>query len=303
MFVRKTLLYLVAVCLAASTLSAEVVCPPPGSGLTGPATITANIAAIDQPFMLNRYGAAMPQGMIFALTSDLVSINGEPLTVGNVMLRPTKRPRPIVLRVRQGDCLQITLTNYLGTPNAANGTLQPSTTNVSFHASGMQVVTGIQDDGTLAGLNKSGLVPAAPNGQPGNSLTYTLYAAEIGTFLAYTTASMAGGCAQCGGQLTSGLFGAVNVEPPGAEFYRSQVTAADMRLATTGTTPAPLQQPMIRYTQRYPADYTPPAGSNAPKACWPILQMVAQPATVVNGQCVVQAGPLTTYYTDLTALI
>jgi hypothetical protein len=297
MFVRKTLFFLTAGCLAASALSAQVTCPPPGAGLSGPATITANIAAIDQPYMLNRYGAAMPQGMIFALTSDLVSTNGGSLSSGNVMLRPTKRPRPIVLRVRQGDCLQITLTNYLGTPNPANGTLQPATTNVSFHASGMQVVKSIADDGTLAGKN------ASPSGlvAPGQSIIYTLYAAQIGTYLAYSTASMAGGCGNCGGQLTSGLFGAVNVEPPGAEFYRSQVTAADMAVATTGNTP--LGQPQILYTQRYPASYTPPAGSNAPQACWPVLQMVAPPASVINGQCVVQPGPLTTYYTDLTALI
>ncbi|KAF5407343.1 MAG: hypothetical protein Udaeo2_25530 [Candidatus Udaeobacter sp.] len=35
-----------------------------------------------------------------------------------------------------------------------------------------------------------------------------------------------------GDQLTRGLFGALNVQPSGAEWYRSQVTADDLALAT-----------------------------------------------------------------------
>jgi hypothetical protein len=216
------------------------------------------------------------------------------------MLRTNKRPRPIVLRVRQGDCLQITLTNYLQ-GNTANGTLQPITTNVSFHVQGMQVISSIASDGSLAGANTppSGIVGSVA---PGNQIIYTLYAAEPGSYLAYSTAAMAGGCGQCGGQLTTGLFGSVQVEPPGAEMYRSQITAADFAYATAGTTP--LFQPKINYTARYPASYTPPAGAKAPQACWPVLAMVAPPATVQGGQCVVStSGPLVTYYTDLTAMI
>ena len=296
MFVRRNLLLGVVVLLLGAFSAEAVTCPPPSSGLSGPATITANIAAIDQPYMLNRYGAAMPQGMTFALVSDLVPISGGTLSAGNVRLRSTKRPRPIVLRARQGDCLQITLTNYLGTPNPANGTLQPTTTNVSFHVSGMEPVNSITDDGTMAGQNsQTAFVP------PGQNITYTLYAAQLGTFFAYSTTSMAGGCGNCGGQLTSGLFGAVNVEPPTAEIYRSQVTAADLALASNGQTP--LGQPTINYTARYPATYQPPAGANAPQACWPILQVIAPPATVSGGQCQVQSGPLTTYYSDVTAII
>src|SRR5947209_6043490 len=40
-------------------------------------TVTANVAALDQPFMLNRLGAAMPQGMVFALLSDVVNSSGQ----------------------------------------------------------------------------------------------------------------------------------------------------------------------------------------------------------------------------------
>src|SRR5205085_1578342 len=71
-------------------------------------TVTANVVALDQPFMLNRLGAAVPQGMIFALMQDVVPINGPTPGPGNAMLRSDKRPRPIVLRVNKGGCLQIT---------------------------------------------------------------------------------------------------------------------------------------------------------------------------------------------------
>jgi hypothetical protein len=314
MFVRKTLLFLTAGCLAASAVSAQVTCPPPGAPLSGPATITANIAAIDQPFMLNRFGAAMPQGMIFALKSDVIPVTGNTAGPGNAMLRPDKRPRPIVLRIRQGDCLQITLYNYLGAANTNLGSLQPVTNEVGFHVNGMQLVNTIADDGSQAGQNPtpSGMLCNTLNsGCTTQSMTYTLYAAASGAYLAYSTAAMTGGnnCGNCGGQLTAGLFGSVTVEPPTAEIYRSQVTAVELGYAQQVNTYGqpvftPNGQPQINYTARYPANFTPPDGPNAgPQPCWPVLAMVALPATVSNGQCVTQSGPLTTYYTDLTAII
>ncbi|MGH9194578.1 MAG: hypothetical protein ACRD1T_02415, partial [Acidimicrobiia bacterium] len=51
---------------------------------------------------------------------------GGPLTPGKVMLRPDKRPRPMVLRANAGDCLQISFQNLLGdfpevfNPNTGN---------------------------------------------------------------------------------------------------------------------------------------------------------------------------------------
>src|SRR5215210_4310532 len=67
--------------------------------------IWADVVALDQPYLVNRLGAAMPEGMVFALKRDVVSktcapgtICSDPLKSGNVMLRPGKRPRPIVLR-------------------------------------------------------------------------------------------------------------------------------------------------------------------------------------------------------------
>ena len=46
------------------------------------------------------------------------------------------------------------------------------------------------------------------------------------------------------------MFAVINVEPPGASFYRSQVTEEEMRLCTTGTTAD--GQPILNYEATYP---------------------------------------------------
>ena len=77
--------------------------------------VTANVVAMDQPILFNRLGASNINGMIYALARDVVALNtdiatgaveGQPVNTanlaglqGNVMLRPDKRPRPLVLRI------------------------------------------------------------------------------------------------------------------------------------------------------------------------------------------------------------
>ena len=79
-------------------------------------TIKADVVALDQVFFWNRLGAVQPHGMIYALRRDIVPINSAAgLTPGNVMLRPDKRPRPLVLRMGVGDCLRIEFQNLLRT--------------------------------------------------------------------------------------------------------------------------------------------------------------------------------------------
>ena len=213
-------------------------------------TITADVVAMAQPIMLNRLGAAIPGGKIFVLKSDTVDGKGN-------QLLPGKRPRPIVLRANIGDCLTITLTNnipkekFVNPPPPPGPTPTPSpnspepfnTSEVSLHIEGMEWVTGTQDDGSFVGQNASSLASAAssPSPMPPQTQSYTLYAKAEGTYLMYTM----GDTTSTADQLTNGLFGALNVEPSGvypsgpsagkvwqAEWYRSQVTADDMLLAT-----------------------------------------------------------------------
>src|SRR5436305_10580637 len=194
-------------------------------------TISAAVVALAQPIMLNRLGAAIPDGLVFALKRDTqLGPNRQ------VQLKPDKRPRPLVLRANVGDCVKVTLTNAIPTTNFGTTKVQPpanaktGTEEVSLHIQGMEWATGPGDDGSFVGQNNSSLASAspAPSPLPPQTQTYALFAKEEGTFLMYTM----GDTSTLGGQLGRGLFGSFNVEPTGAEWYRSQVSADDLLLAT-----------------------------------------------------------------------
>jgi hypothetical protein len=190
--------------------------------------ISADVVALPQPIMLNRLGASVPDALIFALRSDTVLVSG-----GYLQLKSTKRPRPIVLRANVGDCLQIKFTNAVPKNNFTTTKIagaKTGTTEVSLHVQGMEWIKGLMDDGSFVGTNNSSLasVAATPAPTPPSTLTYNLYAKEEGTFLLYTM----GDSSTQGIQLERGLFGALNVQPKDAEWYRSQVSQEDLRLAT-----------------------------------------------------------------------
>jgi len=194
-------------------------------------TISAHVVALDQVYTYNRFGAFNPAGMIFALNSDVVGN-----TPGNVQLRADKRPRPIVLRVNEGDCLQIFFTNLLSAARPNNNST--ATRTASIHVNGLDYVGSIASDGANVGRNTSSLA------QPGETKTYTLYAKKQGQYLMYSMGAPAGGEGD-NGQPGLGLFGSINVEPKGSKWYRSQVTAAQLKAATTGLNPN--KTPIINY--------------------------------------------------------
>ena len=211
-------------------------------------TIKADVVALDQVITFNRLGAVNPGGMMFALRNDVKAINSTSgMVAGNVTLKEYKRPRPLVLRMNVGDCLQIIFQNLLSDPRKDED--QPNTRSAGIHVAGLQLVNGISDDGSNVGRNASSLV------SPGGTTTYTLYAEREGTHLLYSSAATTGGEGD-GGQIPEGLFGAVNVEQVGSEWYRSQLTQADMAAATKkNSTGAPLKtaggQPIINYDATY----------------------------------------------------
>ncbi|HEU4507086.1 MAG TPA: hypothetical protein VFR78_02520 [Pyrinomonadaceae bacterium] len=232
-------------------------------------TIKASVVALDQAIMYNRLGAVNPGGMIYALKQDVVPIDpAKGLVAGNVQLRSDKRPRPIALRMNSGDCLRITFTNLLS-PSPIHD--QPATRSAGIHVIGMELVGGIASDGSNVGTNPPSLVG------PGGSTIYTFYATREGNNLMYSTGATTSGEGD-GGTLAQGLFGSVNVEPKNAEWYRSQLTAEDLKLAQTGTTPG--GQPILNYDAVYPVGH--------PKAGKPIIRML-------NGDTIV--------HTDLNAII
>jgi len=255
-------------------------------------SLTAQVVVLDQPLMFNRLGAQNVNGTIYALSRDVINLDtGLPLNrggaaaAGRVALRPDKRPRPLVLRAAAGDCLAIRLTNLL-TP-AANPRSPPLSLNglhfrlplndqvadrfVGFTVpGGLQLVTSIADSSTFAGRNPNSLIA------PGQSATYNLFAPQEGTFLVVSDGAPFGGEGSYGNG-ANGLFAAINVQPRGAHFYRSQVTEEELRLATSGTSPT--GQPIINYEAVYPST-EPWVGEG--KSGLPILNMVAAGGELVH---------------------
>ena len=213
--------------------------PPAGSPHSGPTpctnTVVAEVVALDQVLVWNKFGSHDPAGMMFALKRDVVSqSNSTTLTPGDVMLRPDLRPRPLTLRVNQGDCLEVRFTNLLDPTIAARAprllppitaaghpvdpneliTGDPTRTRTaSFHVNGLPYFD-MTADGANVGNNGNGLVA------PGGSATYRFLAPDEGTFLAISMGAIAGGEGD-GGSVSHGLFGAVIVEPTGSTWLHS----------------------------------------------------------------------------------
>ncbi len=283
--------------------------------------VQASVVAMDQVLMYNRLGAVQPAGMIFALERDVMPIAGSQLSEGNVQLKPYKRPRPIVLRVNQGDCLEVKFTNLLnqqrlGLPffldqenggedltemSWATGT---ATRTAGFHILGVNLVNqtapasaagsvesrtceftdsmdGISNNASFVGGNDNSLA------NPGETVCYKYYAPEHGAFLLQSQATITGGTG--GGQLNAGLFGGLHVEPPQAEYYRSQITKADLECATQTEKGKPIRVespepnnpydvPLINYQAQYVTTGKDACtGSRGIYAEGPILNMLEQP--------------------------
>ena len=119
--------FIVCALAAPAGAAAQDRCEGPGKR-----TVKANVVAIRQRIWLNRLGSHIPDGRMYALARDVVDDNGRscdsgilgdpkrsPITAAclaagaKVHLRHDKRPRPLVLRANEGDCLEISFTNLL----------------------------------------------------------------------------------------------------------------------------------------------------------------------------------------------
>ncbi|MBL8259926.1 MAG: copper oxidase [Candidatus Competibacteraceae bacterium] len=187
-------------------------------------TVIADVVAINQPIVYNRFGSRDPWGMIYALRRDVVGDRP-----GEAMLRPGKRPRPLVLRVAEGDRLEIRFQNLLA----------PSGGGIS-RPEGVTLPDPPNDPKTRrAGIAAVGLPPldgqdSVANGlvgiEPGARGVYRFRAERAGAYFFSSPAAIAGGEGD-GGSLTHGLFGMIIVEPEGSQFYRSQVSPETLACA------------------------------------------------------------------------
>jgi hypothetical protein len=266
--------------------------------------ITADVVVFDQPLMFNRLGSQNVNGIMYALRRDVVDKTtlqscGNACQAGLVTLRPDKRPRPLVIRVAAGDCLDVAFQNLLNpAANQANAPLnllvddQVVDRRASFHAQGLELRTSMLDDGSFVGnAAVSGLVT------PGVSTVYKYYAPKEGTYLV-TSHGATFGSDGAAGNNTNGMFAVVNVEPAGANFYRSQVTEEEMRLALDTANPASCPasaagvtpvvaatpgytcggQPILDYEATYPAtlaDGSPTVWALEGKGGLPVLNMLS----------------------------
>ncbi|HYO59955.1 copper oxidase [Archangium sp.] len=260
-------------------------------------TLTADVVALDQVITYNRFGSFNPVGMLYALKRDVVAVDPTyPPGPGNARLRDGKRPRPLTLRVNVGDCLQVRFTNWLaptraqiplaGVPEWAenlppeepepgeepgSGDMRddaPATRLASFHINGLQPLD-LVSDGSNVGLNVSSLA------MPGETRIYKWFADHEGAFFAHSLGAPVGGEGM-GGSTTHGLFGAVNVEPAGSVWYRSQVTAEQLAAAQRKDplTGQPLTNP----------DGTPLIDYDAVDAAGlPLLRMTTAAGEIVHG--------------------
>ncbi|APR74862.1 Hypothetical protein A7982_00208 [Minicystis rosea] len=160
--------------------------PTPGSGRT----ITADIVAIDQVYVYNRFGSFNPAGMIYALKRDVVPIDpSKPIGPGNATLREDKRPRPLVLRANVGDTLVIRFTNWLAPARVDED--QPVTRQASVHVNGLEV-QNLESLGGNVGKSPSALA------NPGQTRVYRLFAEREGTYLMHSAGAMTGGQGRAG---------------------------------------------------------------------------------------------------------
>jgi hypothetical protein len=254
---------------------------------------------MDQVITYNRLGVFNPAGMIFALARDVFPVGTDVFTLakscrynsctsGEVMLRPDKRPRPLTLRVNEGQTIEIKLKNLLSSsaiPDADNSAVpvppgqseQPATRNVGIHIHGMQWATGQNDDGSNVGSVNSLAGPG------GTWKTYTYFADKEGAYTITSGPNLGGEGGS--GAIASGLFGILNVEPSGSTWYRSQMTREEMILAADADNNGILDpgeetdggHPKIDYNALYPNEFdaNPLYPTGHPYANKPILKILA----------------------------
>lgn len=156
------------------------------------------IEAIQIPIVYNRYGDYDPDGLLYVLEKDSKRIQEEAIRrFRQILPQPYEEVQPLVLRVNLGDTVKVRFRN-------------PLNRRLSIHVQGLAYDVA-SSDGTSTGFNQDSTTS--------HEIVYTWYANTEGVFLFHDMAD-----ARSSEEATNihGLFGAVIVEPPGAEWFHPQ---------------------------------------------------------------------------------
>lgn len=172
-----------------------------------------DVAAISVAIPYNRFGDVDPHGMVYVLEQDRAAMENwaRPLAddpAADPARNRRLRPRPLVLRANEGECVSVTFTNRLDPTALAGAVTDP---RASLHVSGVAYDAGTSDGGAV-GYNEDTTVGI------GQTLTYSWRAPSAeGLFLFKDQGMPAGGEAD-GGSASHGLWGGLAVEPAGSTW-------------------------------------------------------------------------------------
>ncbi|MBI4288922.1 MAG: multicopper oxidase domain-containing protein, partial [Chloroflexi bacterium] len=159
---------------------------------------TFSVSAIDVRITVNRFGDNDPLGMMYVLDENIPAVRAQenkPLP-DRVSIGLRDDPiQPLVIRANVGDCVIVNFTNRLASGNA------------SMNVRGLSVAA--TELGSNLGLNPDSTVP------PGKSITYHWLADNRRELEGSYVFRSLGDPRR---QVSHGLFGVINVEPPGSTY-------------------------------------------------------------------------------------
>lgn len=163
------------------------------------------IAAIQKDIKYNRFGDHDPEGLIFV-----------PLEQAKDVMSGRKEPIPLILRANAGDWIEVTLHNLFDPEIPIKYNDYPSVPLDLPHKPGNRVSLNPQflkyNPVTSSGINV-GYNPAEQTVAPGECIKYLWHAdREYGTALLSS-------CGDLRNHRYHGLFGAIIIEPYGADYY------------------------------------------------------------------------------------
>lgn len=175
------------------------------------------LALIQAKVTYNSYGWHDPQGRFFVRKEELEKHGGLENYICKVECGQIQA-EPLVIRANAGDWIEVTLHNMLGPEGSIPYFAYPSVPLDQFYEPSMRVslnpqflqYDAVNDSGINVGLNQREQTVG-----PGESKTYLWYAdQEYGSCILQSFGDMRN-------HRYHGLFGALIVEPPGAEWYQN----------------------------------------------------------------------------------